>query len=127
MSWVLTADGHRCERHGVTFARGEVCGGCVTDPGPRIDVTDEQENEHDRELAIREAETISVARRCYREAVKLLDDGTPRDAIVATKLIAEGTKAMRAANENRHQRAARDESRAKREYHRKMMGLRKGN
>jgi hypothetical protein len=126
MSWQTTAEGHRCDRHDVTFARGEVCGACVTDPAPRIDVVEEA-NEHDRELEIREAELMAIARRCFRVGRDLLEDGTDRDCAAAAKVIAEGTKAMRFANELRDRLAARSESRAKREHHRRIMGLRKGN
>ena len=92
--------GHRCDRHGSDFLRGEVCSDCAFDPGE-----DEQtfHAEYDRKLAVRIGEYRSNALALTRVAKKLLgdpgDEGTERDVAAACKAMAEATKLFRLAEE----------------------------
>jgi hypothetical protein len=103
VSWVTTATGHHCDRHGTDFRRGEVCHECTTDPG---DADETYHAEYDRKLAARIAEYQSAARTLMRVGKELLGEpcqhgvkATDRDVAAACKAMAEATKLFRLAEE----------------------------
>lgn len=127
MNWERTPTGHRCTRHNETFARGEVCRGCVAEPIKVAEIASVVPvNEHDEEIARREHDCESLAKKCHRIGDELLD-GTDRDCAAAAKVIAEGTKLKRLAYEMREQRARREHIRQLRAERMKMRGMRGSN
>ncbi len=125
--WERTPTGHKCTVHNVEFRRGEVCTACTTAPGKPIEVTAGDDNEHDHEMTLREAECVRLAKMCHRIGEELLQGKTDRDTNAAAKIIGEGTKLIRFACDLREKRAAREHSLRLLRHEREMSGLRKGN
>lgn len=120
MNWAPHEDGHRCTRHGETFARGEVCQACVIEPGPAP--TGVEDSAVDREKQLLEAELREDGKILKRLAVSL-GDGTPIEQALATKYWDLHFKAIRLWNDIRQPRidAERDERLV--EHDREMAGL----
>lgn len=121
MNWEQTATGYRCTRHDATFARGEVCHGCTTDPG--VAMSDEElDDADDRDLSIRESEVRSLAKFVFRHGRELVE-GTDRDTSAGVKLIAEGTKLERLALEIRDRRMGKREVSDLLKKYRELLGV----
>lgn len=111
---------YRCRIHACEFERGEVCLDCIDEPGPMPGEQIGDETEHDRELARREAHMFSLGKAAHRYAREKMKE----DPADAAKLLAEGTKLIRAANEIRERRAQREHERNAILHERQMSGLR---
>lgn len=96
MQWVDTADGRFCNRHQVSFRRGEICQRCVDDPGDAIG--GDEIDEPDHEIRARYAESRSRSKKLRRIADELYDMGG-RDVLTGIKAEAEATKLERHASE----------------------------
>lgn len=84
-----------------------------------------EETEHDRELARREAHCFTLAKAAHRIARKCMDRSDEGfDIADAAKLMAEGTKLLRVANEIRERRAQREHENNAIRHEREMSGLR---
>lgn len=112
---------YRCRKHHLEFERGEVCLDCVDEPGDMPGETIGVETEHDRELARREIHCFTLAKAAHRIARETMKDGDVGDA---AKLLAEGTKLLRVANEIRERRAQREHENNAIRHEREMSGLR---
>lgn len=105
-AWVQTGDGLRCERHGLTFGRLDICARCVDDPADLDDGTEAADDaptpEGCRPVRLIESTFIRIADLCERHAATVLDNeemGWHRYG-AATKLIDSAIKSLRAAGEH---------------------------
>lgn len=96
---------------------------CATDPGDGPEAKHES-TEIDRLLMARANEYRSLGRFLHRIGKERLQDGSPNDWGAATKVIAEGTKLQRLADETEDRVSARDHDRELIAHEREMSGLR---
>lgn len=126
MYWTDTADGHHCTRHQETFKRGEVCHGCVTDPGEAPGAV-AADPEYQRQLRARINEYQSRARTCWRKVVELDEGESRREENTAVKWSAEAVKWARLAEERQDILDNRDHDMTLIRHEEAMSGLRRGN
>lgn len=122
MRWQTTDNGHHCTEHGESFARGEVCSRCASEPDETPGAPQLSEA-IDEEIAADAQEARSHARRLWREAESMLDDGG-RDRVDAAKLSAEAAKWWRIALEAKDKVASRKHLREAMEHEKAMSGVR---
>jgi hypothetical protein len=122
MRWQPTDAGHYCTEHGETFARGEVCTRCVSEPSTPPGAPQLSED-IDREIVALAGEFTSRARRLWREADTLLG-GTDLEKNIAGKLSSESAKWERLALEAKDKVASRKHLREAMEHERAMSGQR---
>lgn len=121
MNWVTTEFGHRCNKHGVTFARGDVCRECINDPGPAPTGTVEH---NDSDLASIIAKTMTRAESLWTYYENNIGGDNAGLAIKATS---EHTKLLRIALEYADRRESREFDRELLAHEREMAGLRNAN
>lgn len=126
MYWTDTAEGHHCTRHDFTFRRGEVCHGCVADPGdaPGAAVDDPA---YQKALRARITEYESNSRKCMTECVRLRDEGTAQESNLAVKWSAEAVKWARLREERQEVLDRRQHNLDLIRHEEAMSGLRRGN
>lgn len=118
MAWTDTTDGHYCELHAHAFKRGEVCHGCTINP---LSITAESDDSSiDADILADAARYTSNAKRMWREAADLLDEGTAQDKSVAGKLSDCAIKWERLSLEAKDKVAARKHLREAMKHEREM-------
>ncbi len=122
MTWQPTETGHRCDKHGESFDRGEVCSLCVVAPDVAPGAPQLSEDV-DLEISALARDFTSRARLIWRNAAAMLE-GTPMDKIQSAKLSAESVKWERLALEAKDKVAARKHLREAMAHEREMSGVR---
>ena len=118
MAWTDTADGHHCTDHDYSFPRGEVCNRC--DTAHLSIAADSSDDAIDADILADAARYTSNAKRMWREAADLLDEGTAQDKSVAGKLSDCAIKWERLSLEAKDKVAARKHLREAMKHEREM-------
>jgi hypothetical protein len=122
--WVDTPTGHRCNRHGAEFSRGDVCHRCITDPGDPVVAFTEEDDDADLRARINEARERE--RLLIRHGRDWLD-GTDKEKSLGLKAFDCASKWARISNELQQIIEDRDHDRRLIRHEREMSGIRGGN
>jgi hypothetical protein len=111
VNWITEGDHKRCLRHSLTFAKKDVCPGCITDPPPALDqaepeLVDQAAVDDEQWLRARRDELLAFA----TQMTKTIDGTKTRARIQFSTLAKVYDTALK------YHRAAADERRARAEH-----------